>query len=149
MLPSEILRLISIETSERRKVDKKLWSRLSQEISERQIKDSIISPPPTDLSKIWSALAEEKFERQEEDKRLWTVLDAAPPIPDVANIWSALRMETSERQAEFNSIRRVPNKAWRGGHPPCIGRYLRAKSGGEESSVCNRPGRDIQDIIYI
>ena len=98
MLPSEILRLISIETSQRRKVDKKLWSVLSQEISERQIKDSIISPPPTDLSKIWSALDQEKFERQEEDKRLWTVLDAVPPpIPDVSNIWSALRMETSER----------------------------------------------------
>ena len=89
---------------------------LSQKISGRQIKDSIISPPPTDLSKIWSALDQEKFERQEEDKRLWTVLDAVPPpIPDVSNIWSALRMETSERQAEFNSIRRVPNKAWRGG----------------------------------
>jgi hypothetical protein len=106
MLPSEILRLISIETSERRKE-----AVLSQEISERQIKDSIISPPPTDLSKIWSALDQEKFERQEEDKRLWTVFDAAPPIPDVANTWSALRMETSKRQAEFNSIRRVPNKA--------------------------------------
>ena len=43
---------------------------LSQEISGRQIKDSIISPPPTDLSKIWSALDQEKFERQEEDKSL-------------------------------------------------------------------------------